>query len=226
MNDKYLFGYEILKSGIPLSTLIDAIKNGSVRPYLEPNKPVAAPSVPKKIQKFTDGEIFVAVMDANARRREKGLPPLDPGSPEYHQEKEDVDPVTGEIRKDPVTGENKTVVTGFLEENCWHIEQEFSWEYLDVEIHRDIIKTWLFLEEDISRLRPKKQRPNQIDKPAVQDFALKLLEGSPDMTLIKLATVAHQETRFGCYGIRTIEGWIRPVHPQYKQGKPGRKPKK
>jgi hypothetical protein len=82
------------------------------------------------------------------------------------------------------------------------------------------------VEAGDSETGTSKQLQVQKDKLAVREKALNLLADSPDMTLIELATVAHQETRFGCYGTRTIEGWIRPVHPQYTPGKPGRKPKK
>jgi hypothetical protein len=74
----------------------------------------------------------------------------------------------------------------------------------------------------------KGERQDQKDREAVQAWARERLEQTQDAlpTLVDIAQIAKEELDAAKnYDLRTLQDWIRPVHPQYTPGKPGRKKK-
>ena len=81
-------------------------------------------------------------------------------------------------------------------------------------------------EEVLSDIRAEtKQTQNQKDREEARRLARECLTGSP-MALKDLVNLVHQQPDLRCYDKRTIQKWIRDLHPAFSKGKPGRKPKK
>lgn len=75
--------------------------------------------------------------------------------------------------------------------------------------------------------KSKYRRQDQKDMKAVQSWALLEIEKSAKTpTLIDLAHKAAQAPPGNNYSIRTLQDWMRLVHPDFTPGQPGRKKSK
>jgi hypothetical protein len=121
-SERFIFGYEILKRyGLTSHELLNAIRQGKLKPHDSKTlNPLPAPSIRKRVRKFSENELFTSLLEENRRRRLSGLGPLDPGTKTYET---------------------------FLND-CWHTEADFSWEHLS-DSQEDQVKTWSFLIEEI-----------------------------------------------------------------------------
>jgi hypothetical protein len=83
-------------------------------------------------------------------------------------------------------------------------------------------KCWLLFQKPTMALKGC-----QTDKQVVQKQAGELIKGTKNIPgLSELTNIICQQDPGKNYTYRTIEKWIRSLHPDYTLGKPGRKPKK